>query len=84
MLNENCTESAYEYFLHTATNMNISLWYIVFQQLLQPSAIARELSETYLMHGRQIVEYALQFILLDAIADHDQLLEEQQNIGAYG
>jgi len=42
------------------------------------------LTETYLMHGRQIVEYALQFILLNAIADHDQLLEEKQNIGAYG
>lgn len=36
------------------------------------------------MHGGQIVEYALQFILLDAIADHDELLEEQQNVGAYG
>lgn len=38
---------------------------------------------THLMHGGQIVEYALQFILLDAIADHNELLEEQQDIGAY-
>lgn len=36
------------------------------------------------MHGGQIVEYALQFILLDAVADHDELLEEQQNVGPYG
>lgn len=46
--------------------------------------VNRRVPFTYLVHGGQIVEYALQFILLDAIADHDELLEEQQNVGAYG
>jgi len=36
------------------------------------------------VHGGQIVKYALQLILLHAIADHDKLLEEQQDVGPNG
>jgi hypothetical protein len=32
-----------------------------------------------LVHGRQIVQNALELVVLDAVPDHDQLLQEQQN-----
>ena len=36
-----------------------------------------------LVHRRQVVQDALQLVLLHTVADHYQLLEEQQNVRAY-
>lgn len=34
------------------------------------------------MHCGEIVEDGLQLVLLDAVADHDELLQEEQDVGA--
>lgn len=38
----------------------------------------------YLVHCSEVVEDGLQLVLLDAIANHDKLLQEQQDVGTDG